>query len=160
MEVIWLFLAAVMAGALNAVAGGGSFIALPALLFYGLPATAANATNAFAMLPGCFGAFHAFRRDIAAPKPLSRSHLILIAASGGITGAILMLLSGDRVFSAVVPWLMMTATLIFAFSPWIKRLSREARLPTVLAVILLYLICSYGGYFNGGAGIIIIALLG
>ena len=160
MDLALLFAAALAAGAINALAGGGSFITLPALLFYGLAPTVANATSAAAVLPGYATTFFRFRKDVAPPAALSLVWMIAIAAAGGISGALLLLATGDRAFSAIVPWLMLVATAIFAAAPWLKRLiaSREASPP--LAAIALYLACSYGGYFNGGVGIIVIAVLG
>lgn len=160
MELVLLFVAALAAGAINALAGGGSFITLPALLFYGLPPTAANATSASAVLPGYVTTLLRFRRDIAPPAALSLVAMIAIAAAGGVSGAALLLATGDRAFAALVPWLMGAATLLFAAAPLIKHGARNRQAPVPVAVIALYLTCAYGGYFNGGVGIIMIALLG
>lgn len=160
LEFILLFVAALAAGAINALAGGGSFITLPALLFYGLPPTVANATSGSAMLPGYATALLRLRRDVAPPAALSLKAMIMIAGLGGLSGALLLLATGDRAFSAIVPWLMLVATGIFAAGPLIQRLTRQRQAPLPVAVVALYLACTYGGYFNGGAGIIMIALLG
>jgi len=160
LELCLLFLAALAAGAINALAGGGSFITLPALLFYGLPPTVANATSATAVLPGYATTLFRFRKDVEPPAALSLIAMIAIAAAGGISGATLLLVTGDRAFSAIVPWLMGVATLIFAAAPWIKTLMAERQASTPVAAFALYLACTYGGYFNGGVGIIVIALLG
>lgn len=160
MEWILLFGAALAAGALNALAGGGSFITLPALLFYGLPPTAANATSASAVLPGYVTTLFRLRRQIEAPPSLNLITMIAIAAAGGVSGAALLLATGNQAFAAIVPWLMATATLIFAAGPWVKRATRGRRVPRWVAVPALYLTCAYGGYFNGGVGIIMIAMLG
>ena len=155
-----LFVAALAAGAINALAGGGSFITLPALLFHGLPPTVANATSATAVLPGYATTLFRFRRDVAPPATLSLLAMVAIAGAGGVTGASLLLLTGDRAFSAIVPWLMGVATLIFAAAPWLKQRMAEREASTPVAAIALYIACTYGGYFNGGVGIIVIALLG
>ena len=160
MELCLLFIAALAAGAINALAGGGSFITLPALLFYGLPPTVANATSATAVLPGYATTLFRFRKDVEPPAALSLIAMIAIAAAGGISGATLLLATGDRAFSAIVPWLMGVATLIFAAAPWIKRRMAQRQASTPVAAFALYLACTYGGYFNGGVGIIVIALLG
>ena len=160
MDWILLFGAALAAGAINALAGGGSFITLPALLFHGLPPTAANATSASAVLPGYVTTVFRLRRDIEAPPGLNVPAMIVIAAAGGVSGALLLLATGNKTFAAIVPWLMATATLIFAAGPSIKRLTRAHRAPRWVAVPALYLTCAYGGYFNGGVGIIMIAVLG
>ncbi|WP_348765570.1 sulfite exporter TauE/SafE family protein [uncultured Salinisphaera sp.] len=160
MDIALLFVAALAAGAINALAGGGSFITLPALLFHGLPPTVANATSATAVLPGYATTLFRFRRDVAPPAALSLPAMVAIAAAGGISGASLLLLTGDRAFAAIVPWLMGVATLIFAAAPWLKQRMAEREASTPVATIALYLACTYGGYFNGGVGIIVIALLG
>ncbi|MGN8159651.1 sulfite exporter TauE/SafE family protein [Salinisphaera sp. RV14] len=160
MEWILLFGAALAAGALNALAGGGSFITLPALLFYGLPPTAANATSASAVLPGYVTTLFRLRHAVEAPPGLNLAAMIAIAAAGGVSGAALLLATGNHAFAVIVPWLMAAATLIFAAGPWIKRATRDRRAPRWVAVPGLYLTCAYGGYFNGGVGIIMIAVLG
>lgn len=160
MEWILLFGAALTAGAINALAGGGSFITLPALLFYGLPPTAANATSATAVLPGYITTLVRLRREVEAPAGLGLIAMILIAAAGGASGAGLLLATGDKAFASIVPWLMAVATAIFAAGPWIKRATRGRQAPLAAAVPALYLTCTYGGYFNGGVGIIMIAVLG
>lgn len=159
LELVLLFIAALAAGAINALAGGGSFITLPALLFHGLPPTAANATSAAAVLPGYLTTVARFRRDIAPPAALSLPAMVAIAAAGGVSGALLLLATGDAAFEALVPWLMLVATLIFAAGPSIKTALQQREASTPVAAIALYLACSYGGYFNGGVGIIVIALL-
>lgn len=160
LELALLFAAALAAGAINALAGGGSFITLPALLFYGLPPTVANATSAMAVLPGYATTLFRFRKDVEPPASLSLIAMVAIAAAGGVSGAALLLVTGDRAFSAIVPWLMLVATAIFAAAPWIKRALAAREATTPVAAIALYLACTYGGYFNGGVGIIVIALLG
>lgn len=155
-----LFAAALIAGAINALAGGGSFITLPALLFYGLPPTAANATSAAALLPGYATALYRLRGHIEPPSGLPIIAMITIAAAGGLTGALLLLATGDTAFAAIVPWLMAVATVIFAAGPWLKRVTQNRQVGLWTAVPALYLTCAYGGYFNGGAGIIMIAVLG
>ncbi|MES1923994.1 sulfite exporter TauE/SafE family protein [Salinisphaera sp. T31B1] len=160
MDLVLLFAAALAAGAINALAGGGSFITLPALLFHGLPPTVANATSATAVLPGYATTLFRFRGDVAPPAALSLPAMVAIAAAGGISGATLLLITGDRAFSAVVPWLMGLATLIFAAAPHIKQAMAQRQASTPVAAVALYAACTYGGYFNGGVGIIVIALLG
>ncbi|MDA3919687.1 MAG: sulfite exporter TauE/SafE family protein [Salinisphaera sp.] len=155
-----LFIAALAAGAINALAGGGSFITLPALLFYGLPPTAANATSATAVLPGYATTLARLRHEIAPPRGLNLPAMIAIAAAGGLTGALLLLATGNRAFAAIVPWLMLLATGIFALGPWLKHVTQGHDAPRWIAVPALYVTCTYGGYFNGGVGVIMIALLG
>ena len=152
--------AALGAGLLNAIAGGGSFLTFPALVFTGLPPIAANATSAVAVSPGYFGSVLGFRDELARLPRARLRREALICAVGGVAGALLLLVTPAQVFSAVVPWLLLFATVLFAAGPWIARLaashpgSEQARWrnPALLAVAV------YGGYFNGGLGILLMAL--
>ena len=150
-------MAAFAAGVLNAIAGGGSFLTFPALVFAGVPAVAANATSAIAVSPGYLGSTLGFRPELRTlPAALLRRE-VGIAALGGLLGAGLLLLTPAKVFSGIVPWLLLLATALFALGPYIARLSGGAghprwRLPGLLCVSI------YGGYFNGGLGILLMAL--
>ena len=150
-------LAAFAAGILNAIAGGGSFLTFPALVFAGVPPVAANATSAVAVSPGYLGSTLGFRPELRTlPHTLLRRE-IAIAALGGLLGAGLLLLTPAKVFAGVVPWLLLLATALFALGPRIAKLSGGAghprwRLPGLLGVSI------YGGYFNGGLGILLMAL--
>lgn len=149
---------------MNAVAGGGSFIAFPALLFIGLPPIPANATNTVALWTGMVFSGRAFRRQIHVP---SRILATLVAASivGGTIGAMLLLHTSAHTFMRLVPWLMLAATLIFIFGsslvrPRTTHAVQEAGLPALLlASCFQFLVAIYGGYFGGGMGIIILAML-
>ena len=149
--------AAFAAGVLNAIAGGGSFLTFPALVFAGVPAVAANATSAMAVSPGYMGSTLGFRPELRSlPAALLRRE-VGIAALGGLLGAGLLLVTPAKVFAGIVPWLLLLATALFALGPRIARLSGGAghprwRLPGLLAVSI------YGGYFNGGLGILLMAL--
>ncbi len=148
------------AGALNAIAGGGSFLTLPALLVAGLPPIVANATSALAVSPGYLGSTLGFRNELA---QLPRRRLLretLLSAAGGVLGALLLLLTPSEVFRGLIPWLLLFATALFLLGPWLaQRLVRAGaqgepgwRNPGLLAV------ATYGGYFNGGLGILLMAL--
>ncbi|OYT86941.1 MAG: hypothetical protein CFE46_15285 [Burkholderiales bacterium PBB6] len=165
MDIAVLSTAALAAGVLNALAGGGSFLTFPALVFTGVPAIAANATSAVAVAPGYLGSTLGFKAELAA---LPRRRLWVegaICAAGGALGAALLLNTPARVFSAVVPWLLLFATACFALGPrWLA--ARQARRPQVDAPSTsrlgqragLLLVAVYGGYFNGGLGILLMAL--
>lgn len=157
-------MAALAAGVLNAIAGGGSFLTFPALVFTGVPAIPANATSAVAVSPGYLGSVLGFRAELAA---LPRARLWqegLICAAGGLAGAWLLLVTPAKVFAVIVPWLLLFATLLFAAGPRVLAM-RQARAggrvgqdhslarPLALAVVAVY-----GGYFNGGLGILLMAL--
>lgn len=157
----WILLAAAAfgAGVLNAIAGGGSFLTFPALVFTGVPAIPANATSAVAVSPGYLGSALGFRAELAR---LPRSRLWIegaVCALGGLGGALLLLVTPAKVFAAVVPWLLVFATVVFALGPWLLALRGStaqahpaARHAGLLAVAV------YGGYFNGGLGILLMAL--
>jgi uncharacterized membrane protein YfcA len=158
-EALWLLTggAAFAAGVLNAIAGGGSFLTFPALVFAGVPPLAANATSAMAVSPGYLGSTWGFRAELKAlPKSLLKREVI-IAALGGLIGAGLLLLTPAKVFSSLVPWLLLLATALFAAGPWLaKRNAGQGqhawRQPGLMLVAI------YGGYFNGGLGILLMAL--
>lgn len=150
-------LAAFGAGVLNAIAGGGSFLTFPALVFAGVPPVAANATSAMAVSPGYLGSTLGFRPELRTLPAALLWRETGIAALGGLLGAGLLLVTPAKVFSGIVPWLLLLATALFAFGPSLARLSGGAghprwRLPGLLAVTI------YGGYFNGGLGILLMAL--
>jgi len=156
-----LALAAFAAGVLNAIAGGGSFLTFPALVFTGVPPIVANATSALAVSPGYLGSTLGFTAELRA---LPRQRLwqeMAICAGGGVAGALLLLVTPGHLFSGIVPWLLLFATVLFAIGPRIARWASahsggEARAPwrgwALLAVAV------YGGYFNGGLGILLMAL--
>lgn len=161
---ILLFGAALIAGVMNAVAGGGSFIAFPTLLFTGVPPVPANATNTVALWTGLVCSGGAFRRHIDVPWRVMGA-LTIASLGGGILGALLLLHTPARTFMRVLPWLMLAATLLFIFG---RRLVRprhtEVVHNTTLAALLLatgfqFLVAIYGGYFGGGMGIVILAML-
>lgn len=154
-----LLAVAFAAGALNAVAGGGSFLTLPALIFVGLPSVAANATGTVAILPGYASSTFAFRSDLRLPSGLSRASLVAVSLAGGAIGAALLVMTPNRAFDAIVPWLLLAATAAFAVGPRLiaKGGSSRAAGPAV-SIASLLAVTVYGGYFNGGLGIILLAL--
>ena len=160
-ETAVLVAAAFAAGAMNAMAGGGSFLTLPALVYAGVPPVAANATGTAALLPGYASSAYGFRRDIRPVAGIGVGRLAAVSLAGGLAGAALLLLTPDGVFRAVVPWLLLAATALFAFG---GRLSAGLRRPgaggrgATLAGLLA--VSVYGGYFNGGLGILLLAQLG
>lgn len=148
--------AAFVAGGLNALAGGGSFLTLPALMAVGVPPVAANATGTAALLPGYLSAAWASRRDFKAPAGLGLPALLVLALVGGSCGAALLLLTPDRLFAGIAPVLLLAATLLFALQPRLRNTGTVQK-PAAAAVILA--VCAYGGYFNGGLGILLLAAL-
>ncbi len=164
LEILFLFGAGLIAGAVNSLAGGGSFIAFPALLLAGVPPVLANATNTFAAWPGYVSGAIGYWSQIME----NRHRLVpflLAAFAGGFLGAELLLRVNDEQFSVVVPWLMGLAVIMFAYggrlSQWIARRNAGrksgARIAAIALWFLLTLICLYGGFFNAGLGIILLA---
>lgn len=166
MTELLLFVAGLLGGAVNSLAGGGSFIVFPALLAVGVPPVVANASNTYAALPGYASGAFGYWKAMAAYK----NRLVLYSAVAlvfGYVGAELLLVVSDELFSLVVPWLMLFAVLLFAFG---KRLNGfvAARgggrrglkmVGTALLMAFLALVCLYGGFFNAGLGILLLAFL-
>ena len=163
-QAIFLFVAGALGGALNAVAGGGSFIAFPALLFTGVPPVAANATNTLALWVGVTASGGAYRKHLNISK---RVIVPLIATSivGGLAGAVLLIRTSPQTFLRVLPWLLLAATLLFAFGRHLTGkisagISRESSNAAVAgASIFEFFVAIYGGYFGGGMGIMNLAML-
>ncbi|KAA3629199.1 MAG: sulfite exporter TauE/SafE family protein [Proteobacteria bacterium] len=157
---VWCLLlgASFLGGGLNAVAGGGSFFTFPALVYAGVPAVAANATGTLALLPGYIASTWGFREDLQARKSLSLRTLIVSSMSGGAIGAMLLLVTPDATFRAIVPWLLLVATLLFAIGPRLLRMmDREDEANAITQTLSLFAVSIYGGYFNGGLGIVLLA---
>jgi uncharacterized membrane protein YfcA len=158
-----LLIAGFAAGALNAVAGGGTFLSFPALVWAGVPPIAANATATFAALPGYIGSAWGFRRDLVAQGPLSIRAIVALSVAGGFFGALLLLVTSQETFSAIVPWLLLLATLVFAAGPLILRritAGGGAGFGVAAASAMILAVTVYGGYFNGGLGIMLLAAFG
>ena len=166
LDIFILFAAGLVAGALNTLAGGGSFVIFPALLFVGVPPIMANATNTFACLPGYGSGAIGFKNDILKHKDKLALYSI-ISLIAGYLGAEALLLVSDAQFSAIIPWLMGFAVLAFTFggklNDWLQKRSaqsaKQMRGGAVLLTALLAAICFYGGFFNAGLGIILLAYL-
>ncbi len=164
MDLAWLGLAALAAGAINSVAGGGSLISFPALLAFGVSPIAASATNTVAMTPGSLGAAFGYRRELGDNARVA-ALLSVVSAAGSVAGAALLLLTSERVFTWLVPWLVLLATVTLLFQDRVQRWAgagtgRAGRGRTAAVASLLAVAAVYGGYFGAGMGIITLALLG
>lgn len=156
--------AACVAGAINSVAGGGTLLTFPALLWVGVPALTANATNTVALWPGSVGSVWGYRRELLAAD---RSVFALIVPSvlGGLVGAVLLHVTPERVFERLVPWLILFATCIFLFQEPIQRRfdlrqAHEARSHWLSwTMAFQFVVGVYGGYFGAGIGILMLAAL-
>ncbi|MFP5511731.1 MAG: sulfite exporter TauE/SafE family protein [Alphaproteobacteria bacterium] len=155
-----LLTAAFLAGAMNAVAGGGSFLTLPALIYAGVPPVAANATGTVALLPGYASGVYGYRQDLTPVGNLSLPLLSVVSLVGGLAGAGLLLVTPDSVFRGIVPWLLLLATALFAFGNMLAQRLRSLGLHGNGAMLgTLFAVSVYGGYFNGGLGILLLAQL-
>jgi len=159
-----LFCAGLLGGALNAVAGGGSFIGFPSLLFSGVPAIPANATNTVALWTGLGFSGGAFRHHLNVRRRVLFS-LAATSIAGGILGALLLLHTPGEKFLRIIPWLMLFAVLLFIFGPKIiptreTRVVHDPGTGAILAASFFQLLVAiYGGYFGGGMGFVILAML-
>ncbi len=167
LNAIVIFIAAMLAGALNSVAGGGSFISYPALIFGGVPPINANTTSTIALWPGTVASVSAYRNEIAAERA-GLVPLLIASLLGGTIGAIILLQTPQNTFARLLPFLLLLATLLFAFS---KRISASVRgkmantaLPQstlrILVICFQFIIGVYGGFFGGGIGIMMLAAFG
>ena len=159
MPLVILFFAAVWAGAQNALAGGGSFITLPALMFAGMDARAANITSTVALFPGQIATAWTGRRLVTGAAVLSLRALAAISLVGGAIGAVLLLVTPATVFARLVPWLVLFATAVFAWGSFAPTAGGAARLGRNGTAAAQLLIAIYGGYFGGGIGILMLAAL-
>ncbi len=180
---ILLFIAAMLGGTLNSVAGGGSFITVPSLIFAGVLPVQANTTSTVALWPGSVASITAYRQELAKLNRVVILTLGVTSLVGGILGALLLLSTSQSTFLYLLPYLMLVATLLFTFSPRITKLlrNRSAATPdhdniytreiadkastiswrTLVAISFIqFIIAVYGGYFGGGIGIMILASLG
>jgi len=152
--------AAFIAGVQNALAGGGSFLVFPALLLTGLDPRAANITSTIALFPGQMATGFAGRRQATGTPSLPFTALVILSLIGGALGAVLLLVTPVSIFSALVPWLVLFATLVFAWGSF-RRRSTDTQKPLgpYAAGGAQLAISIYGGYFGGGIGILMLAAL-
>lgn len=159
-------LAAVGAGAVNALAGGGTLISFPVLVAVGVPPVAANITNAVALCPGYFGATLAQLPNLEG----QRARLLLlvpVAGLGGLAGGMILVRTGERTFTALVPWMILAASLLLAVQEpvkkfVVKRLSAPAHKHHAMALSALPIAAAavYGGFFSAGMSVLLLAVLG
>lgn len=158
-DTLILAVAAFAAGVLNTIAGGGSFLTFPALVFVGVPPVIANATSAVAVFPGYLTGALGFARELRAFDRRRMMRLTGITLAGGLVGSLLLIVSSNEAFSLVVPFLLLAATLVFLFGDRIRAFAAaRARDVTPFGAAGLFVVSVYGGYFNGGLGIVLLAL--
>jgi uncharacterized membrane protein YfcA len=165
-DTLLLLAAGLLGGVINSIAGGGSFITFPALLLVGVPPIAANASNTFAACAGYISGTWALRSEITTPRKKLVVLSVLSAIGGGL-GAYLLTLTDDRSFEAAIPWLLLFATLLFAFGSqinqalqnWSQKRPHLGLAHIILMQLLFIGVSVYGGFFNAGLGIIILSYL-
>ena len=167
---LFLFLTSIVAGAMNALAGGGTLLTFPALLAAGVSPVVANATNAVALVPGSLSAGWGFRRELGAHTNRVLIALLVSSLAGGLVGAWLVVMAGDALFRALVPWLILGSTALFIVQEplrrWRERRSAEAE-PRGLDEVNVwwisagqFVVAVYGGFFGAAMGILMLAELG
>ena len=166
LELVLVGFAALAAGLVNAIAGGGTLISFPALTFAGLPAIAANVTNTVALTPGYLGATFAQWKDMKGQEQ-RLWFLVPAAALGGLTGGLLLLGTNERLFRELVPWLILLAAGLLAAQDrvraWVVRRAKQAGHSHVRewwAALPVFFAAIYGGYFGAGLSVIVLAVLG
>lgn len=151
--------AGLLGGAINAIAGGGSFITFPALVLAGLPPVAANQTGAIALLPGSLASTAAYRREIRAFQHARLPLLLASTLLGGGAGAVLLLVTPTKIFDLAIPWVVLLGALTFAFGKAIQ--ARVSSVDTPMRPLPVacfqFVLGAYGGYFGGAVGIMMMA---
>ena len=162
LEVGLLVLAGFLSGVVNAVAGGGTFIAFGAMTLVGLPPIVANATSSVTQFPGYITSTLAYSDDI---RHFWRGALLLclISAAGALAGALILLALDNPSFRVLVPWLLLGATALFAAGPWLKPApepGHEAAVGSLAGSLAQFVTAIYGGFFGAGMGVMMLATLG
>jgi uncharacterized membrane protein YfcA len=161
-------LAALAAGFVNALAGGGTLITFPVLVLLGLPPVSANVTNNVALLPGYLAASLSQRRDLGGWKA-GPAVLLPVSLAGGLAGALALLATGEALFVRLVPWLLYLGVALIAAQPLLKRMTSppagdQGRVRPVgsgfAAALAVGCASAYGGYFGAGVSVILLAILG
>lgn len=155
-----LVFAGLWAGLQNSLAGGGSFVTLPALIFSGMSPLAANITSTVALFPGQLSAGWAGRRLVAGTPTLPLRSLVALSLLGGAVGAWLLLHTPSSLFARLVPWLVLFATSVFAWGSFLRKpVAPGQHLGARATAVMQFLIAIYGGYFGGGIGFLMLAAL-
>lgn len=158
-EALMLFAAGFVGGVMNTVAGGGTFVTFPALVFAGIPIVSANATSTVAALPGYLAGALGFRHELKLLDRALIARLTGITLVGGLVGSGLLMVSSNATFAAIVPFLLLAATLAFLYGDRVRAFAARHRKGVVpFGAGSLIGVAIYGGYFNGGLGIVLLAL--
>ena len=156
---VLLFFAALGAGVMNGVAGGGSFLTFPVLVFTGVPGVIANASSTVALFPGTCASAWAFRDDFRNFGKISFAAMLIASVGGGLTGALLLLYTPQQAFDRVVPWLLLVASVVFYLGPRLAAvLQRRFQIGPRPVLVMQFLVAIYGGYFGGAVGLMMLAM--
>lgn len=158
-DVLLLIGAGLLGGGMNALAGGGSFVTLPALIAAGVPSVAANASSTVALYPGGAASAWVYRQGLGTVCGLPIRPTLLTTLAGGLLGALLLLWTPTSLFDQFLPWLLLTATLTLAFGPRLGvALRTRVRIGAPLVLTIQLLLGIYGGYFGGAVGLMMMAI--
>jgi uncharacterized membrane protein YfcA len=151
--------AGLLAGTMNALAGGGTFVALPALISVGVPSVNANASCTVGLLPGLSASAWAYRDGLGPIGPVALRPLLLVTLIGGILGALLLLGTSSKLFDFMLPWLLLLATVTLTFGrQWGEALRRRYHIRPAAVIAIQFALGVYGGYFGGAVGIMMTAV--
>ncbi len=160
-SLLMVLLAGLVAGAMNALAGGGSFVSLPALIAAGVPSVQANASSTVALFPGGVASVWAYREGLEPVGPASLRALLVATLAGGATGGLLLLSTPSQTFDVVLPWLLLLASVALSFGRRVGEwLRRRCRVTPRVVLIVQFFLGIYGGYFGGAVGIMMMAIWG
>lgn len=158
---IWVFMAGITAGAMNALAGGGSFVSLPALIAAGVPPVLANTSSTVALFPGGLASSWAYRDGLGPVGNVPLRALAVATLCGGLAGALLLLHTSSSAFTVVLPWLLLLAFVALAcgrrIGTWMRA---RVRIHARVVLVIQFLLGIYGGYFGGAVGIMMLAMWG
>jgi uncharacterized membrane protein YfcA len=156
---ILLAAAAFGAGVMNAIAGGGSLLTFPALVFTGVPSVIANASSTVALFPGALASAWGYRKDFTSLEGVTFRSILIVSFIGGAVGALLLLSTPEKTFDIIVPWLLLAATLVFIFGPGIAQGKHQLLQVRPLPFLVIHFFLGiYTGYFGGALGLITLAV--
>jgi len=159
-EILALLGASLLAGGMNAIAGGGTILTFPALLAFGMPAIQANATSTVALMLGIVGSTYGYRAHLAKTRVWLKRFGV-VSVIGGLMGAALLTVTPEKIFAGLVPFLLLFATVLFMAQSLFRKLAAEEAAPHgLLAIALQFFVALYGGFFGAGIGILMLAVFG
>jgi uncharacterized membrane protein YfcA len=158
-QILLLSAAGLIAGAMNALAGGGSFVSLPAMIAVGVPPVQANSSSTVALFPGGLAGAWAYRDGLGPVGAVALRPLLLITLAGGLIGALLLLWTSTTLFNFVLPWLLLLAFVTLAYGRRLgEALRRRCQIRPSAVLAIQFLLGVYGGYFGGAVGIMMMAV--